>query len=97
MLVTSRLLAKGFGLAVCEEGLRWRSETRLARTRRFLPWRDFADVFIKAHSPRLGSMYRLEIGKGNTFMAHNRDMNYHMLVQLLLEIQITVKSSLRSE
>lgn len=91
---TSRLLGKGFGLAVCEEGLRWRSDTPLLRTRRFLGWRDFAEVSIKAHPSRIGSMYRLEIGKGNVFVAHDRDMDHDRLVQLLVEIQTLMKASL---
>ena len=91
----SRLLAKGFGLAVCEEGLRWRSETRSVRVkRRFLGWRDFAEISIKVHPPRMRSMYSVEIGKGNVFVAHDRDMVHDRLVQLLVEIQTLMKASL---
>jgi hypothetical protein len=81
-----------YGLAVCEEGLRWRTRGPLIPKRLYLAWHDFADVPIDVRPPWLGSLYRLELGKGNAFFADDRVMEHDELRRLLVEIQNLVKA-----
>jgi hypothetical protein len=90
------MLARGIGLAVCGDGIRWRNyaENPVSRNiQGFLEWPEFADVPLREH--RWASEYGIEMGPDNVFVAwKDNTMDQHRLVKLLLDIQSLVKSSI---
>jgi hypothetical protein len=89
LLDNSAWLAKGFGLAVCEDGLRWYDHRP---SRRFIEWLEFVDVPIEAYRSSSPLYYRIEIGKDNDFYLRRGVMDPRVLVTFLAEIRSLVST-----
>jgi chorismate mutase len=92
----SSILARGIGLAVCGDGIRWRNyaENPVSKTMRgFLEWPEFADVPLREY--QWAAEYGIEMGRDNVFVAwKDNAMDQHRLVKLLQDIQSLVKTSI---
>jgi WD40 repeat protein len=89
-----------YGLAICEEGIRWCNERtssggliyrRWRSTQRgTLQWSEFSDSYIEKHSGH--NVIPIEIGENNIFFMTRIAMDPDDLVQLLSELQIFLKA-----
>jgi WD40 repeat protein len=89
-----------YGLAICEEGIRWCNERtssggliyrRWRSTQRgTLQWSEFSDAYIEKHSGH--NAIPIEIGENNIFFMTRIAMDPDDLVQLLSELQTFLKA-----
>jgi len=89
-----------YGLAICEEGIRWCNERtssggliyrRWRSTQRgTLQWSEFSDSYIEKHSGH--NVIPIEIGENNIFFMTRIAMDPDDLVQLLSELQTFLKA-----
>ena len=89
-----------FGLAICEEGIRWCNERtssggliyrRWHSTQRgFLLWSEFADAHIEKHSGH--NVLPIEIGESNIFFMTRTAMDPDDLIRLLSDLQSFLKA-----
>jgi hypothetical protein len=87
----------GIGLAVCEEGIRWRSprgDGTVGYLVGYLEWSEFATVHIEVVEGKSTNRYRLLMGESNVFIAEDGFMNRNKLLQVLTEIQSLLMASL---
>lgn len=92
----SSMLARGIGLTVCGDGIRWRNYAENPVSKKvqgFLEWSEFADVTLRER--QWTAEYGIEMGRDNVFVAwKNSAMDQHRLVDLLMDLQSLVKSSI---
>jgi hypothetical protein len=91
LLETTSNLIGMYGLAVCEEGLRWRNDEYFRSGRYFIGWSYLSDASIYARWRHFGQ-YDLEMGEG-VLRVDNKPMEGDQLVRLLHEIQSSITAS----
>lgn len=107
-LAISPVFSNGFGLALCEDGLRWRTlsaqvwglGTILTGS---MGWPDFAAASVEAVDSKPGRYvklllgegddYKLLVGKDNVVAMENKFFKQDSLIRLLAEVQSLITSS----
>jgi hypothetical protein len=93
LIDNSGFLAKGMGLAVCQEGIRWRSD---ASKGYFIGWQEFSAVPIVGD--QLGmTEYTIDMGWTRIYVGKTSTMPKDEAVRLLIEIQALAKDSFPRE